>query len=161
MILLMAYKVLVRHRSLSLNEKLRLNWLAITSHSIVCLRISSCIYHACRIVPKVWMNKCTLSSFCTFSFSHFSVQTSKCYMGLGFPLYFTLSCGQSPSYLNFSLMACLIVSHSHKVFWCTFHRLSKVGCNAISNSETLWSSLMVLSTLFKKVYTDSMSWKVG
>jgi len=38
-IILMAYKVLVRHRSLYLKKELMLNWLAITSLCIVCLRV--------------------------------------------------------------------------------------------------------------------------
>jgi len=145
----MAYKVSVKRRSLSLNEKLMLNWLAITSQPTICLWISSCIYHACGISPKVCMNMCTQSSFGTFSFSHFFVQISKCFWGSKFPLYFTFSCGRSPSCLNISLIFGLIVSHSHKVLRCAPLHLAGVACNAISNSRTLWFFLIVLSTLKK------------
>jgi len=159
-ILLMAYKVSGMHQSLYFNEKLLLKWLAMISQSVVCLWISSYIYHSFGIIPKVCMYKCTQSSFGTFSFSHFSMQSSKCFMGSEFPLYFTLSCDRSSSCLNLSLVARLIVSHSCKVLQCAFHHLTGMACNAISYSGTSWSSLMFFSTLFRKVSNDSMPWKV-
>lgn len=130
--LLIAWSLSVMHASLPLNEKLLTNYVSRTSHSVVFLQSSTCMYQAQGTVPRICMNICTNSSFGIPYILQPFMQASTCLSGFEFPLYFILSYDWSSSWPNLSLMACFMDSKSRSVLWCVLHHLFGVARSAIS-----------------------------